>query len=108
MKHFLRVILSVFICLMISLQVIAGNEDIVKKNIVQQAKTMGVDPAIALGIAQVESGFRQNVTGSGGHIGVFQLSKHTAKHLGVDPYKMEDNVKGGILYYKKMYRPPGE
>ena len=27
--------------------------------------------------------------------------------MGLDPYKLEDNVKGGILYYKNMYNKFG-
>ena len=75
----------------------------VKQNIVRQAKSMGVEPAIVLSIAKTESGFNQAARGAGGHIGVFQLSHSTAKHMGLDPYNLDDNIKGGIMYYKNMY-----
>ena len=84
----------------------AGTQE-VKDNIIKQAKEMGVEPAIVLSIAKTESGFNQNARSYGGHIGVFQLSKETAKHLGVDPYTLEGNVKGGVLYYKNMYKKFG-
>ena len=64
---------------------------------------MGVEPAIVLSIAKTESGFRQEARGYGGHIGVFQLSPATAKTMGLDPYNLDDNIKGGITYYKNMY-----
>ena len=32
-----------------------------------------------------------------------QLSPSAAKHLGVNPYSADDNIKGGITYYKNMY-----
>jgi len=75
----------------------------IKQNIIKQSKAMGVEPAIMLSIAKTESGFRQNVTSPGGHIGVFQLSGATAKRMGVNPYDLDDNIKGGITYYKNMY-----
>ena len=75
----------------------------VKQNIIRQAKEMGVEPAIVLSIAKTESGFRQEAKGAGGHIGVFQLSHSTAKNMGLNPYNLDDNIKGGIMYYKNMY-----
>ena len=81
----------------------AGTTDDVKQNIIKQAKEMGVEPAIVLSIAKTESGFNQSARSVGGHIGVFQLSHSTAKHMGLDPYSLDDNIKGGIMYYKNMY-----
>jgi len=88
---------------MIGTAVFAASTDEVKQNIIKQANSMGVEPAIVLSIAKTESGFNQNAKGYGGHIGVFQLSHSTAKHLGVNPYDLDDNIKGGIMYYKNMY-----
>jgi len=96
-------ILLLIFCAMTVNCAYTADTNIVKQNIVKQAKAMGVEPAIVLSIAKTESGFNQNAKSSGGHIGVFQLSKTTAKNLGINPYVMEDNIKGGIIYYKKMY-----
>ena len=98
-----RVILSVITCIIFASNVFAYSTDEVKQSIIKQAKAMGVEPAIVLSIAKAESGFNQSAKSVGGHIGVFQLSHHTAKHMGLDPYKLEDNIKGGITYYKNMY-----
>ncbi len=98
-----RIITALAICVVFTCNVHAASVDDVKQNIIKQAKAMGVDPAIVLSIAKAESGFNQSVKSASGHIGVFQLSHHTAKHMGLDPYKLEDNVKGGIIYYKNMY-----
>ena len=68
---------------------------------------MNVDPAIALSIAKTESGFNQSAVGAGGYIGVYQLSSSTAKHMGVNPYNLDENIKGGIMYYKNMYEKFG-
>ncbi|HPT42091.1 MAG TPA: lytic transglycosylase domain-containing protein, partial [Candidatus Gastranaerophilaceae bacterium] len=34
---------------------------------------------------------------------VFQLMPSTAKRLGVNPYYLSDNIKGGLMYYKRLY-----
>ena len=101
-KGVLTFLFTVTFCL----SAFAGTQE-VKDNIIKQAKEMGVEPAIVLSIAKTESGFNQNARSHGGHIGVFQLSKATAKHLGVDPYTLDGNVKGGVLYYKNMYKKFG-
>ena len=75
----------------------------VKQAIVNKCNEMGVEPAIMLSIAKTESGFRQEARGASGSIGVFQLMPGTAKSLGVNPYDLDGNIKGGIMYYKSMY-----
>ena len=97
---------GLFLCLTLLLFLnysIAATTEEVKQNIINQARQAGVDPAIVLSIAKTESGFNQNAKGMCGHIGVFQLSHSTAKTMGLDPYNLDDNIKGGITYYKNMY-----
>ena len=103
MRIILRSLLTLVICGFITGSVFAAETEDVKQNIITQAKAMGVEPAIVLSIAKTESGFNQKANSGFGHIGVFQLSHSTAKHMGLDPYKLEDNIKGGITYYKNMY-----
>ena len=107
MRVILRSILSVFIFATLVCSSFAASTEDVKQNIIKQAKEMGVEPAIVLSIAKAESGFNQEARGHGGHIGVFQLSHSAAKHMGLDPYKLDDNIKGGITYYKNMYNKFG-
>lgn len=76
----------------------------IKQKIIDQSKLMGVDPAIMLSIAKTESGFRQEAIGASGTIGVFQLMPSTARGLGCDPYKLDENIKCGITYYRNMYK----
>ena len=102
-KMFIRGVLSSVALMVLSANVFAVTTEEVKQNIIDQAKSMGVEPAIVLSIAKTESGFNQSAKSASGHIGVFQLSHSTAKHMGLDPYKLEDNIKGGITYYKNMY-----
>ena len=103
LSRFFRFLLVTIISLFAAASTFAAGTDSVKQNIISQAKSMGVEPAIVLSIAKTESGFNQAARGAGGYIGVFQLSHATAKHLGVDPYNLDENIKGGITYYKKMY-----
>jgi len=82
----------------------ASDINTVKASIVKHALELGVDPAIALSIARTESGFRHEAKSSHGAVGVFQLMPSTAKKMGLNPYLLNDNIKGGIMYYKMMYK----
>lgn len=75
----------------------------VKESIVKQSLELGIDPALALSIAKSESGFRHEARSRDGAVGVFQLMPSTAKRLGVNPYYLSGNIKGGLMYYKKLY-----
>ena len=81
--------------------------------IYQESIAKGVPPAIALGVAQQESGIAQwtpsgnLVTGSAGEIGVFQLMPSTAAGLGVDPADVNDNVSGGVSLLAQLYQKYG-
>lgn len=76
----------------------------IKELIVKHAYEMGLDPALALSIAKTESNFCHNRKSRYGAIGVFQLMPSTAKRMGYNPYHLQDNIKGGISYYKQMYK----
>ena len=76
----------------------------VKGLIVKHSLEMGLDPALALSIAKKESGFCHNKRSPYGAVGVFQLMPATAKKMGYNPYHIQDNIKGGIAYYKLMYK----
>lgn len=82
----------------------AANVNTVKAAIVKHSIEMGVDPAITLSIAKTESGFRHEARSSHGAVGVFQLLPSTARRMGLNPYSLDDNIKGGIMYYKSMYK----
>ncbi len=81
--------------------------------IVNAAAAHGVDPQIALNLANAESGVNQfrpdgsPVTSSAGAIGIFQLLPSTAAGLGVDPYDPAQNIVGGVSYLAQMYNQFG-
>ncbi len=89
---------------MLTAQVQAADVNTVKATIVKHAIEMGVDPAIALSIARTESGYRHEARSNHGAVGVFQLMPSTARRMGLNPYSLNDNIKGGIMYYKMMYK----
>lgn len=99
--------MAVVVLLSTNLKANANNVDDVKAVIVKYSVELGIDPALALSIAKTESGFRHDTRSRYGAVGVFQLMPSTAKRLGVNPYYLSDNIKGGLMYYKMMYKMYG-
>jgi len=102
------VILIIAVCFAIINSPLKANAETVsnltvKQLIVKHSMELGLDPALALSIAKAESGFCHDKRSRYGAIGVFQLMPATAKRMGFNPYQLQDNIKGGITYYKKMY-----
>lgn len=79
----------------------------VKDYIVKHSLEMGIDPALGLSIAKMESGFVHEKRSSYGAVGVFQLMPSTARRLGYNPYYLSENIRGGLMYYKMMYQKFG-
>ena len=70
--------------------------------IIAAAQAAGVDPNLALAVAQQESGGNQNAVSSAGAIGIFQLLPATAAGLGVDPTDAQQNIEGGVEFLAQM------
>lgn len=79
---------------------IAAGRETVAAMVRRMAKQEGIDPNLALAIAQQESHFSQNARSAAGAIGVMQLMPATAAALGVNPYSLEGNIRGGMRYLK--------
>lgn len=78
-------------------------ESEIQQMIVRIAKEEGVDPAIGLAMARQESGFNPKAMSPAGAIGVMQLMPATAKELGVNPYNTEENIRGGLRYFRQQF-----
>lgn len=107
MKGLQKIILLVLATFFFALNCYGATQAEVKQAIIKKAKEMGVEPAIVLSIAKTESSFRQEAMGASGTVGVFQLLPSTAKNMGLNAYDLDDNIKGGIQYYKNMYQKFG-
>jgi soluble lytic murein transglycosylase-like protein len=79
----------------------------IQDQITQAANAAGVPAWLALAIAQRESGLNNNVVGSKGEIGIFQLLPSTAAQLGVDPRDPVQNIAGGVAYLAQLLRTFG-
>lgn len=74
-----------------------------KELIQKYAKQFGVDPDIAMKMAEQESGGDKSAESKKGAKGLFQLMPETAKSLGVtDVNDPEQNVKGAMQYMKQL------
>jgi hypothetical protein len=71
-----------------------------------EAQKLGVGEHVNLltKLANQESGFKQSALSPKGAIGVMQLMPATAQELGVDPYDLEQNVRGGVRYWAKQLK----
>lgn len=77
----------------------------VKSSIIDAAKKYQVSPALALAIADQETGGRFNADAKNkksGALGVMQLMPGTAKDMGVDRNDPFSNIEGGVKYLKVL------
>jgi len=83
----------------------------VAKMVSDEAKAQGLDPDLVLPLAYQESRFRANALGpmtsrKERAAGVMQLLPSTAKDLKVNPYNLEENIRGGVTYFKQLLENP--
>lgn len=71
-------------------------------SIISAAQKYGIDPSLALSVAQTESSMNPNAVSSEGAIGLFQLMPQTAAELGVNPSDPMQNIDGGVRYLGQM------
>ena len=72
------------------------------------AAQYGVDPALAHAVAMQESGENQSATSRTGARGVMQLTRGTARALGVDREDTEANVRGGVALLGQLMHQYGD
>ncbi|NGO55332.1 lytic transglycosylase domain-containing protein [Allomesorhizobium camelthorni] len=68
------------------------------------AREEGVDENQFLALVYQESRFNPCAKSPMGAVGLAQLMPGTAGGLGVDPYNIEQNLRGGARYYKQQLR----
>lgn len=68
------------------------------------AREEGIDKNQFLALVYQESRLNPCAKSSSGAIGLAQLMPGTAGDLGVDPYNIEQNLRGGARYYKQQLR----
>lgn len=87
-----------------------------------ESARQGVPAALALAVAQKESGTCHwrpiiggacdpaggVVRGAGGEVGIFQLMPATAADLGVDPFDVYQNIRGGVTYLRQQLQRYGQ
>lgn len=78
------------------------NSDQIAAMVTDAAKTYGVDPSLALAVAQQESGLNPSAVSSAGAVGVMQLEPTTAASLGVNPNNIQENIDGGVEYLSQL------
>lgn len=107
-RKILQMSLIVTLCLLSN---IANSQEIskvtVKEYIVKHSLELGIDPALGLSIAKLESNFVHNKKGGSGAVGVFQIMPDTARRMGFNPYYLSENIRGGLNYYKMMHQKFG-
>jgi len=67
-------------------------------SILKYSRKYNVDPALVLAIINAESEFEHPSISRKGAIGLMQLMPQTADQLGIDPFDIEENIKGGIKH----------
>lgn len=79
----------------------------IQQMIINEANRQGLDPNIALAVAQNESGFNPNAIGDNGNsFGIFQINKpaHPDYTGGLDPQK---NIEYGVGFLKRLHTQNG-
>jgi hypothetical protein len=71
-----------------------------------EARRMGINPDFVLPMVAAESKFDPRAVSPKGAIGLMQLMPSTAKELGVNPYDISQNIKGGLTYLKQLSSLP--
>jgi soluble lytic murein transglycosylase-like protein len=74
----------------------------IRSMIQQTAQQYGVDPNLALAVAQRESSLNPYAQGPAGELGLFQLTPAAAQDVGVDRTTIQGNITGGVLYLRRM------
>ena len=89
----------------------APSRDAARRLIAAAARRYGVDPALAMGLSYMESGFNQRAVSSTGALGIMQVMPSTGRWLATDvlhrPLNLRDardNVTAGVYLLRLLTR----
>ena len=82
--------------------VLSRNQLDIAEKVAKEAERQGLNPDFVLPMVMAESGFNPKAVSSKGALGVMQLMPNTAKGLNVDPNDVDQNIRGGVSFIKKL------
>ena len=85
-----------------NLQNLSDEQLRIAERVIEEAERQGVNPDFALSVAFTESTFNPAAVSPKGAMGVMQLMPGTAKELGVNPEDPIENIRGGVMYLKRL------
>jgi hypothetical protein len=74
----------------------------IASKIYTEAEKQGVPPELIIPMAMAENRFG-NTTSPAGALGPMQLMPDRAKLLNVDPKNEDENIRGGVTFFKQLY-----
>ena len=66
------------------------------------SRQYNIDPYLIIAVMEKESSFNHETISSSGALGLMQIMPSTAKELGVNPKRAEENIEGGIRYLRQQ------
>jgi hypothetical protein len=87
---------------------LSEDQKLIANKIFDEAERQGVDPDLMLSLAHIENRFKTGASPKGA-LGPMQLMPGTAEELKVDPNNIDQNIYGGVTYFKRMldkYKDP--
>ena len=66
------------------------------------SRQYNIDPYLIVAVMEKESSFNHETISSSGALGLMQIMPSTAKELGVNPKRAEENIEGGIRYLRQQ------
>jgi soluble lytic murein transglycosylase-like protein len=70
----------------------------IQAEVLDAAREHNVDPAMIFSVMAAESSMARNAVSPKGAIGLMQVMPETARELGYDPSKWQENIRAGTVY----------